>query len=759
MKRKILGQRLPRIDAVPKATGAAQYTVDLKMPGMLYGRILRSPLAHARIKRIDVSRAAALPGVVAVLTAKDCPPTKFSFMQFLADKTILCTDKVRYVGDEVAAVAAVDALTAEEALDLIEVEYEELPAVFDAFEAMKPDAPQVHEGKSNIGFLVERNFGDIEKAFQECDHVVEGWYHTTQVAHCCMEVHNCVVHWDARGRVTVWTNTQAPHTQRQEVARVLGLPLGNVRIINSHMGGGFGSKLVMDMKLPIAALLSKKAGRPVKIQNTREEEFTTAKTRYGYHMFIKTGAKKDGKLHARYAKVVGDNGAYHDKGPATLNFSSMMFTTLYNIPHVRYEGRLVYTNKQMGTAFRGFGNPQLTFATEVQLDELAEEMGLDPLELRLRNCNFSGEILQCGAAVPTCGLKECMETAARNIGWGEKRNQKGLRGVGLANMVHTGQGGRYYGYNATDSYLKMSDDGMFTLVTPGLEMGQGIHTVAAMIVAEELGIGLDRIRVLSNDTDLTPYDLGSWGSRATFVVGNAALAAAGNLKEMIVDVAAQMMDIKPEFVRLENGLAIASGPGFPDRSVPLEKVAEYAINVRKAPLSTEGQWADEIPADWDIKSEFVKNVRCFVFATQAFEVEVDEETGEVKVLQAVASHETGTTINEMMAEGQIEGSVMQGIGYALMENLSLEKGRVVNDGFIDYKIPTFGEQLPIEVELIETGDPHGPFGAKGIGEAGLVPTAAALANAIHHATGLRVRELPITREFLQKALRERKTGG
>ena len=758
MKGNIIGKRIPRIDSVPKATGTAEYTVDLKLPGMIYGKILRSPLPHARIKSLDVSAAEALPGVCAVITAADVPMGKFSFFQWLADKTIFSSDKVRYVGDEVAAVAAIDADTAEKAIELIQVEYDPLPVVFDAEEAMTADAPLIHDQESNIGFKVERHFGDPDNAFKSCDFVAEGCYKTDRVAHCCLEVSNCVASWTPEGRLSIWTNAQAPHTQRQEVARILDIPLRDVRIINSHMGGGFGSKLVMDMKLPIAAVLSKKTGRPVKIQNTRAEEFSTAKTRYGYTMYVKTGAKKDGTLQARTVRVIADNGAYHDKGPATLNFSSMMFATLYNIPNIHYEGMVVYTNKQMSTAFRGFGNPQLTFACEVQLDELAEKIGMDPVEIRRINANTPGQKLQCGAVVPTCGLKECIDVAAQKIAWKEKYNRKDkLRGVGVANMVHTAAGGRYYGYNATDSFIKVSDDGTVSIVTPGLEMGQGVHTVVAMIVAEELGLDMKSVNVLSNDTDLTPYDLGSWGSRATFVVGNAALATAREARVVIIETAAKMLDTKPEFIDLENGMAIARGPGMPEKSVSMGKLAAYAINNLKAPISVKGQWADDIPEDWDIKTEFVKNVRSFAFATQTCEVEIDKDTGEVKVLKFVAAHETGTTMNEMLAEGQIEGAVMQGIGFTLMESMTLDNGRVVNDGFLDYKLPTFGEQPEIDVQLIETGDPHGPYGAKGIGEAGLVPTAAALANAIYNASGIRVTELPITREFILNALREKET--
>ncbi len=756
MSRKILGKGFPRLDAVEKVTGAAQYTVDLQMPGMLVGMILRSPVAHAKIKSIDVSKAEALKGVYAVITSKDVPLNKFAFFQWGADKTILTTDKVRYVGDEVAAVCAVDKDTAARAIELIKVEYEVLPAVYDAEQAMKPDAPLLHEAESNVCFEVDRVVGDLDKAFEECDYVCEDRFVTDKQCHCCLEVHNCVVKWDHSGRLTVWTNAQAPHTQRQEIARILGIPQKDVRIIGSYMGGGFGSKLVMDMKVPIAAILSKKTGRPVRIQNTRSEEFTTGKTRYGYTMYVKTGAKKDGQLWARQIKVFADCGAYQDKGPATLNFSSMMFAAHYNIPNVRYDAKLIYTNKQMGTAFRGFGNTQITFACETQLDTLAAKIGMDPLEFRLKNANQPGQTTVTGAEITTCGMTECMNAAAKASSWSEKRNQKRLRGIGMANVVHTAQGGRYYAYAATDSFIKISDDGMVTLITPGAELGQGIHSAMAQIVGEELGIEPTEIRVIGNDTDLTPYDLGSWGSRGTFVCGNAALAAAKEAKKEIVGIVSDMLELPPEIIRLEDGKAIAEGPGIPEKSVTMAEIMDYTMNRRKAPISVRGQWADKMDPNWDVKEQWTKNVRSWAFGTQVAEVEVDEETGEVKILKFVSAIETGTTVNQIMAEGQIEGPVAQGIGFTFNEKQVLDEGRVVNDGFLDYKIMCTEDIPEIETILVETGDPLGPFGAKGIGEAGLVSTAPAIANAIYNACGVLCHELPITREFIFNSLKEQK---
>jgi CO/xanthine dehydrogenase Mo-binding subunit len=607
----------------------------------------------------------------------------------------------------------------------------------------------IHNGESNVCYHMERVFGNPDKAFEECDYACEDRYETHQIAHCCLEVSNCIAKWDLSGRLTIWTNTQAPHIQRQEVARTLGIPRRHVRIINSIMGGGFGSKLVMDMKLPIAAILSKRSGRPVKIENSRAEEFSTAKTRYGYTIYLKTGAKKDGRLWAREMKIIGDNGAYHDKGPSTLHLASLMFSPIYNIPNIRYEGRLVYTNKQMGTAFRGFGNPQITFACETQLDILAEKIGMDPLELRMKNANHRGQVTSCGIEIISCGMKECMESAAMAAQWLEKRNKKRkLHGIGMANMVHTGAGGRPYGFNSAEASIKLSEDGTVTLVTSATDMGQGTHTIMAQIVAEELGVNIEAVNIMSNDTDLTPYDLGSFGSRATFVNGNAALAAARNTKKEIVEVASEMLEARPNDIILKGGKLFVRGSSD---KYTLAEVANYAFYRRGEPISGKGRFVDKLPSGCDAMQTFANTIPTFTFGTQIAEVKIDEETGEITIVKVVAAQETGRTINATMAEGQIEGSVAQGIGYALMEKLILINGKVVNDGFIDYKIPTIGDIPEIETILVETYDPKGPYGAKGIGESSLVPTAAAIVNAIYNACGIRITELPVSKESILEA--------
>jgi len=750
----VIGKNVPRIDSIPKVTGEARYTCDLKLPGMLWGAILRSPHPHAKILRVNLERAKGLTGVRAVITAEDVPQNRFSFIQALADKNIFCREEARYIGDEIAAVAAVDRDTAEEALQLIEVEYEPLPAVFDPEAAMAPDAPRVHDRENNIVYEFHKSFGEVDKAFELCDVVCEDRYLTHQLAHCCMETSNCIAQVDSSGGLTLYVNTQAPHTQRQELARILGLPIGKIRVVNSNMGGGFGSKLVMDMKGPIAACLSMRTNKPVKIINSRQEEFSTAKTRYPYIMDIKVGATKEGRILSRQARVIVDNGAYNDKGPSTLSFASMMFNVLYDVPNTQFDACLVYTNKQFGTAFRGFGNPQIAFATECQLDDLAKRLKMDPIELRMKNLNKPNSMTTHGARITSCGMQECMEVSAKAIGWSEKRREpKKFRGIGMANMVHSGAGSRYYGFNSNDAFVKIADDGTVTLITSALDMGQGAQTTMAQIVAEELGVKMESLKVLTNDTDLTPYDLGSYGSRATFICGNAAKLAARDARKELVFVAGEMLEANPEDLVVKNGVVHVAGS--PGKSIPVAEIVQYSVSKKGSSISGRGHFVDTLASGADITAGYLTHIPTFAFATQMAEVEVDPETGKVKVLKIVAAHDTGTAINPVSAEGQIEGGVVQGFGYALMEKLSVKDGRVENISFLDYKIPNSGDIPDIETILVETEDPDGPFGAKGVGEPGLVPTAPAIVNAIYDAIGVRFKELPVTPEQVLKALRDR----
>ena len=404
-ERSIFGKPLVRIDAKSKVTGEAKFVADLSIPKMLWGKILRSPHAHAKLISIDTKEAEKLPGVRAVITAKDTPMIRFSFIQALADKLPLCHDKVRFMGDEVAAVAADDLEIAEKAIRLIKVEYEKLPVVTNLGEAVKDGAPKIHENApNNIAFKIEKEFGNIEQGFKEADRVYEDQYVTSKQAHCCMETYGCIASWERAGHLTVWAPLQAPHTTRQELARILDVPQKFIHVKRTTTGGAFGARLVTDIKVAIAALLSRETGRPVKIINTREEEFLSAKTRYPYIIHIKTGVTNDGRIVARHLRIDCDNGAYTDKGSATLNYVGVVMSVLYNIPHIKYECRGIYTNTQYGTAFRGFGNPQFAFASEQQLDKIARDLGIDPIEIRYKNANKPGDATKSGARITSCNL-------------------------------------------------------------------------------------------------------------------------------------------------------------------------------------------------------------------------------------------------------------------------------------------------------------------------------------------------------------------
>ncbi|MBE0478116.1 molybdopterin-dependent oxidoreductase [Candidatus Aerophobetes bacterium] len=757
----VFGKSLPRIDAWSKATGEVKYLDDIKIQGMLYGKILRSPHAHAKIVSIDTFGAKKLPGVRAVITAEDTPGIKFSFVPALADKLPLCKDKVRYVGDEVAAVAADSLEIAEKAIQLIKAEYEILPAVFDVEEAMKQDAPLIHEEReNNIAFEGHKSFGDVEKGFRESDYIFEDRCVTSKVTHCCMETHGCIALFDKLGKLTIYSPHQAPHTVRQEMARILALPLSRVRVIRTPVGGGFGQRLVTDMKEPVAAILSRTTGRAVKIVNTREEEFCTARTRYPYIIYLKTGVRKDGKILARQAKVIVDNGAYNDKGPSTLNYAGECFAVLYNVPHIQYDGWGVYTNKQFGTAFRGFGNPQLHFATETQLDAIAKKLHIDPQQLRLKYANMPGDVAASGAKITSCGLVECINKAAESSRWKEKRKEPvdmgdgKCRGIGMAAMVHTGGGGRFYGYAATDTFVKISEEGKVTVISPAPEIGQGATMVIAQITAEVLGIRPDNITVINDDTEIMPYDLGAWGSRTSFVCGNAAKSAAENTREEVIKVAAQMLQRPAERLGCREGKVFLKDN--PEVAVFFEEVAGYAISKIGHPLSGRGRYFDPLAPQVGLDRKYGHHLPTFAFACQVVEVEVDTLTGQVKVLKVTAAHDTGRTINPSMAEGQIEGSILQGLGYALSEECVEKDGILMNPNFADYKIWTALDTPSYEVILVESIDPDGPFGAKGIGEPGLVPLPAAVANAIFHATGVMFRQLPLNQERVFFGLREAK---
>jgi 4-hydroxybenzoyl-CoA reductase alpha subunit len=748
----VIGKRLPRIDAMEKVTGTAKYLGDLTIPGMLYGKILRSPYAHAKILKVDTSKAERLQGVRGVVTGRDTKGIRLCVIPHLANKPPLAEEKVRFIGDEIAAVAADSEEIAEEALDLIEVEYEELPGVFDPFEAMRPGAMKIHD-EGNVAIHISRAYGDVEKGLKESDYIFEDRFETQAQPHCCMEPHGCIVHLDRSGSLTVWVTTQIPHPYRKMLADVLGMPLSKVRVIKVYMGGGFGGRFEMDPMEIIAYFLSKKTGRPVRIINTQDEQFTAGRTRYPMVIDIKTGVKKDGTLLTREVKVVTDNGAYNSHGITITMGVGTKCTYLWGLPNVKYEADVVFTNKVYGGAFRGYGNPQITFAIESQMDMIAEKLGMDVKDLSLKNANYEGQLTCMGHKITSCGLKDCIDQAAEAVGWKEKRRKPGNRGVGMASLMHTGGGVRllFGDCNLSDVFIKMNNDGTIDLASGMAEIGQGSDTALAQIAAEELGISIKDVNVITGDTWTTPQCLGAWGSREVFVAGNAVKMAAGEIRRKLFEEASRMLEARvDDLVAKERKVYVK---GNPEKFVSIAQVATTCYN-RGRILAGRGCYDDPTTYIPDSKTGY-GGVPTYAFGTHAIEVEVDRKTGRVKVLNFVAAHDVGKVINPMMAEGQIEGGGLQGLGYALSEGLVWEEGIVLNPNFQDYRIFYINDVPRMKSVMVESIDPDGPYGAKGLGEPGSVPTAAAIANAIYDAVGVRIKSLPITPEKILRALKEK----
>ncbi len=750
-----IGKRVPKLDAIDKVTGRAIYGHDMKLPRMLYGKILRSERAHARILSMDTSRAIKLPGVKAVITGDDIPDVRVGFAR---DNPVLKTGKVRSFRDEIAAVAAVDEDTAQEALDLIKVEYEDLPTVFDPEEAMKPGAPLIHEGaERNILSLMTQSYshGDVEKGFAESDVVIEDRFTLTRVAHCCMGTSFCLASFDHSGNLTVWNSTQMPFMSRRELSTALRIPPDKIRVIKATIGGGFGSKLDTYPFEPICVLLAQKTGRPVRITFTREEEFIASPTRQPVICDIKSGAKKDGTLTARQVKMILDNGAYSSWGATAPLVMMMTISSLYRVPNVKYDVLVAYTNHPYAGAMRGYGNPQATFVVESSMDMLAHELGMDPREFRLKNANQPGDVTGQGVKITTCGLSECIGKAAESIGWQEKRGGAGNRGVGIAAQLHVGGGARIYPSDGCGTTIKVDDYGKVTVITGSSDMGQGSETVIAQIVAEEMGVPVENITVINTDTDITPWDVGAHASRTTFIAGNSARLAAADAKCQILEAAAQAYKRKAENLDMRAGQIFVKGE--PEEVIPYDKAVRAGHFRPDGDVILARGWY-EPPTEKQDK-EFRGNISAaYAFAAQAAEVEVDTETGEVTVLKIAAAHDVGRAINPMAVEGQIEGGVSMGLGYGLNEELVLEEGRLLNPNFADYALPTALDMPPIDPIIVETIDPEGPFGAKGMAEPANNPTAPAIANAVYDAVGVRIKDLPITAEKVLNALKEKESG-
>ncbi|MGD9124273.1 MAG: xanthine dehydrogenase family protein molybdopterin-binding subunit [Desulfarculaceae bacterium] len=751
----LIGRPLPFKGSMGKVSGRAQYLDDLEVPGMLQAKILRSPHAHARILKIDTSKAEALPGVMAVLTAADCPRTRFGLD--VADTEILAREKVRYAGEEVAAVAAKDRGTAARALDLIQVDYEPLPSVFDPAEALAEGAPLVHEDKpGNLAKSYDIERGDFDKVLASCDQVFEEEFSTSRVLPCYLEPFGLIAYWQADGRLVIHTGVQAIFQARAELAKALALDPSQVVVKAPAIGGAFGGKIWIRNFHPIVALLAKKAGRPVKYIMTREEEFVASRPRVPVRIRIKLGFLNDGTMLCKEMNMVADNGAYSWAGPkVTLNMS-MRTDCLYRFKASRTKTRLVYTNTTPTSGFRGYGNAQAHFALESMIDVCSRKLGLDSVEVRLKNASRQGDVTLHGWQLRSCGLSQCIQKAHQAILQNrlpaEAEQGHIRRGIGLACMNHVSGNRGGDNFDGSTSLLRFQEDGKLYLYHGESDMGQGASTVLAQIAAETIGMAVEDVIIMPLSTDSSPFCFGSYSSRVTTVAGKAAYLAALDIRDQLLEVAGEALQTTPEDLEIKEGRV--SAKGAEEKALSLAEVCRIGIRTRRtAPLTS--YMAYDPPTQGADANFYGDYSSAYNYASQAVEVEVDIETGQVRLLRVAAAHDVGKAINPNGVEGQICGGIAQGGGWALHENIVYESGVLQTTGLRDYKIMTVSDMPPVQSIIVETNDPIGPYGAKGVGEPTLIPMPPAIANAVHDAIGVRIKDLPITAEKVFFALHPR----
>ncbi len=762
-----VGLSIPRLEAREKITGHSVYTDDMVLPGMLYAAILGSDYAHARIISCDTSAAEALPGVKAVITTESIAQNLYGMC--VNDEPILARGKVRYIGEPVAAVAAVDLETAKQAVQLIEVDYEELPAVFDAEEALEEGAPAIHEQRSeyvgpveavdnpNLASYGSFEEGDREGAWETCDVIVEGVYETPAQEHMYMEPCSTIVSPDViSGKITIWSSTQGIFVIQTSVARLLGLPMSKVRVIAPRIGGGFGGKGGVTNQ-PVTAALAIAAKAPVKLTYSREDDMMMNKSRHPSRVYMRTGAKKDGTLVAREARAYINTGAYADEGPFVAATLLSFIGGPYHLPHLKAEAWCVYTNRVKAGAFRGFGAPQAHYPAESQIDEIAERLGLDPIDVRMKNALHSNDKFLGGQNIDHGTLTSCLQAARVASDWDNRRTNPSKvpgkrRGVGMAAAIHISA------LLSAGATTKLNEDGTITVNTGAIDIGQGGDTVMCQLAAGVLGVPLEQINYAQPDSDFSPYNYLTAASRTTYTVGNAVTRSSELVKQQIFKHGSEMLECAEEDLEIRPG-GLVGIAGVPDAQLPFAAVAGRALYASGGPIMGTYNWLYQ-PEPFDPKRTLTVGFTpaaagVFAFAALVVEIEVDEATGKVDIVEAWSAHDLGRAINPGSVQGQIHGGLVQGFGYALTEELVWDDGRLINPSMMDYKVPGVMD-VPYEIHPIILEDPEetGPFGARAIGEIPINMVAPAICNAIKHATGARVTTVPATGERVLRAMLE-----
>ncbi len=753
----VVGKRLPKIDAPDKATGRAIYTDDISLPNMIYGKLLLSPVPHARIRSINTEKALKLPGIKVILTGADVPDVRWGTSPPRYDETILAKDKVRFVGDVVAAVAAIDEETCYRALKLIEVDYEELPAVFDPMEAMKEGAPRLFDDKyeNNINTHVNHHFGDIEKGFAEADHIREQRFTGNRTYQNPMEPHCSIAEWDRHGRVTLYTSTQVVHYVHHQISHILNIPLGDIRVIMTNCGGGFGAKAATTAIEVMSIFLAKQAGCAVKMRFSREEMYLFGRGRHKQYIDLKIGVKKDGTITAVKQKAILEGGAYSSFGIVSTYYAGSMLTTLYKFPNYKYDGFRVNTNLPPCGAFRGHGCPHPRFAFESLLSMIADDIGMDPIDIRLKNA-MEPEYHTCNDLdIHSCEFTACLEVVRKKSGWDSKRGKlpRGYGiGIGCGGFV-SGAGYPIYRskFPHSSAIIKVTEDGSKAILFIGdADIGQGSDTVLAMAACEAMGISYERISVVSADSDLTPIGFGAYSSRVTLMGGNAAKMAGEEVKKQIMAAAAEILKTdESKLDTKENKVYVKDDPSI---FIPWEQ-AGFSHFSKKGPLLGKGHYSPPEGLGGKYKGAAIGTSPAYSFSATVCEVKVDMETGKVNVLNFWDAHDCGTAINPMLVEGQAEGAVLMGMSETLFENEVFDKnGKMLNPDLHNYLIATSADMPVIDSSIVDSYENAGPYGAKEVGEGATLPVLGAIANAVADAIGVRIFDLPITPQRVLEAI-------